>query len=150
MITHQIVSLLRKRWRWPVAGIIGAFVVFIGLLFAASWMGHETQQARMTLHEYDEALIAKEYRKAYALRDSELQRIISESAFEKSHEVAESRYGKLKEVILEPGQKVGDQNGMTVTINARVVYENAENHFVVTMKKAGGSWFVHDYRYKDK
>jgi hypothetical protein len=80
----------------------------------------------------------------------ELQKALNESEFEKSHEVAASHYGRLKEVILEPGEKVGDQNGMTVTINTRVVYENAENHFAVTMKKEGNRWFVHEYRYKDK
>lgn len=150
MNAHPTDSLLRRKWKWLVAALTGSFVVVIGLLLSASWMGRQTQQARLTLHEYDEALIAKDYGKAYSLRDSELQGTLSESGFEKSHELAESRYGKLKEVILAPGQKVGDQNGMTVTINVRVVYENAENHFVVTMKKAGDRWFVHDYRYQDK
>ncbi|HWG20550.1 MAG TPA: hypothetical protein VG225_08455 [Terracidiphilus sp.] len=130
--------------------IIIAFVVVIGLLFAASWMFHEKQEARMTLHKYGDALVAKDYAKAYSLRDSELQKRLTEPEFERSHELAESRYGRLKEVIIESGEKVGDQNGMTVTMISRVVYENAEDRFAVTMKKEGDSWFIKDYRFKEK
>jgi hypothetical protein len=145
-----IADLLRKMWKWLVFAITVAFIVFIGLLYAASWMFNQTQQARMTLHEYGDALIAKEYSKAYSLRDSELQKALNESEFEKSHELAASQFGKLKEVILERGEKVGDQNGMTVTINSRLIYENTEHHFAVMMKKEGDRWFVHNYRYIEK
>jgi hypothetical protein len=111
-------------------------------------MFHEKQQARLTLMKYDDALVAKEYDLAFDIRDPELKRLLSESDFQKSHEIAESRYGRLDKIMLKPGEKVGDQNGMTVVINARVIYAHAEDHFAVTMKKEGNLWFVHDYRYQ--
>ncbi len=150
MTTHQIGNPFWKKGRWLLVAVIVTFVVVIGLLFAASWMSHETQEARLTLHKYGEALVAKDYAKAYSFRDSELQKRLTESEFEASHELAESRYGRLKEVIIEPGEKVGDQNGMTVTINSRLIYEHAEDRFAVTMRKEGDSWFVHDYRFRVK
>jgi hypothetical protein len=137
-----------KKWKWLIVVSVGIFAIFIGLLVAASWMFHEKQNARFTLKRYDDALVAKEYNAAYSLRDPELQRLLSESDFQKSHETAESHYGGLEKIMLEAGEKIGDQNGMTVVINARVIYAHAEDHFAVTMKKEGDLWFVHDYRYQ--
>jgi hypothetical protein len=36
---------------------------------------------------------------------------------------------------------------MIVVINSRMIYERAENHFVVTMKKEENRWLVHDARF---
>jgi hypothetical protein len=139
-----------KKWKWLIVLSVGIVSAFTVLLAAASWMSREKQQARITLMKYDDALVAKEYDLAFSLRDPELRRLLSESDFEKSHEIAESHYGRLNRITLEPGEKVGDQNGMTVVINAEVIYANAEDHFAVTMKKEGNLWFVHDYRYQAK
>ncbi len=139
-----------QKWKWLILLSMGIIFVFIGLLAAASWMFHEKQQARLTLMKYDDALVAREYVRAFSLRDPELRRLLSESDFEKSHEIAESHYGRLDKITLEPGEKAGAQNGMTVVINARVIYANAEDHFAVTMKKEGNLWFVHDYKYQAK
>ena len=137
----------RKTWMWLAGVLIGSFVVAIGILAAASWIQKQIQEARATLVEYGDALVARKYQQAYALRDLELQRVLSESEFEKTHELAASRNGKLEKVFLEPSQKVWDQNGMTIIINSRLIYEHAENRFVVTMKKEGNNWLVHDARY---
>ncbi|HXS14277.1 MAG TPA: hypothetical protein VN734_16370 [Acidobacteriaceae bacterium] len=140
----------RKLRTWLIAAAIFICVVFLGLFAGASWMYEQTENARTALQTYGDSLVSKEYEKAYALRDSDLQRLLSESDFRKSHELASSHYGQLEKVVLEPGQKVGGRNGLTVTIGTRVVYEHAEDRFFVTMKKVGATWFVHDARYQGK
>jgi len=129
-----------------MAIFIGAFVVFLATLTAAAWMHNQVQSARTTLQQYGDYLVAKKYEEAYVLRDSELQRVLSESDFKKAHESAASRNGRLKTVVLESGHRVGDRHGMIVIINSRMIYERAENHFVITMKKEGNRWLVYDAR----
>jgi len=107
----------------------------------------QTEDARAVLQDYGDALVARDYDKAYALRDSDLQRALSESGLQKFHELASSRFGKLVKVALEAGQKVGDRNGMTVTINTRLIYEHSEDRFAVVMKKEGTRWSVHESRF---
>jgi len=130
-----------------MAVFIGAFVFFVAMLAAAAWMHKQVQDARTALQQYGDYLVAKKYEEAYVLRDSELQRVLSESDFEKTHESAASRNGRLKTVVLESEHKVGDRHGMIVVINSRMIYERAENHFVVTMKKEGNRWLVYDARF---
>ncbi|MFP5237154.1 MAG: hypothetical protein ACLGSD_14735 [Acidobacteriota bacterium] len=136
-----------KVWKWLIAVFVGAFVIFIAMLAAASWMNNQVQDARTTLQEYGDDLIAKKYQEAYVLRDSELQRVLSESEFEKAHESAASPNGKLEKVVLEPTHKVGDRHGMIIVFNSRMIYEHAEDRFVVTMKREGNGWLVHDARF---
>jgi hypothetical protein len=137
-------------WTGLIGVLIGACVIFSGILAAASWMGKQISEARTALQEYGDALVAQQFEKAYASRDVELQRVLSEPEFEKAHELAASRNGKLEKVVLEPTQKVRDQHGMIITVNSLLVYEHAEDRFVVTMKKEGNGWFVHDARYSGK
>jgi hypothetical protein len=137
----------RKVWKWLVAVFIGTFVVFAAILAAAAWMHNQVQDARTALQQYGDYLVAKKYEEAYVLRDSELQRVLSESDFEKAHESAASRNGRLETVVLESEYRVGDRHGMIVVINSRMIYERAENHFVVTMKKEENRWLVHDARF---
>src|ERR1017187_732382 len=136
----------RKVWKWLMAFFIGTFVIFVAMLAAAAWMHNQVQDARTALQQYGDYLVAKKYEEAYVLRDSELQRVLSESDFEKAHESAASRNGRLETVVLESEHRVGDRHGMIVVINSRMIYERAENHFVVTMKKEGNRWLVHDAR----
>jgi hypothetical protein len=150
MNEHQGESKTAKKRKWLIVALICvsiAFIAILALLIGASWVTRQTEDARAVLQDYGDALVAGEYDKAYALRDSDLQRVLGEPEFQKSQELASSRFGKLVKVDLETGQKVGDRNGMTVTINTRLIYEHAENRFAATMKKEGTRWSVHEARY---
>jgi hypothetical protein len=153
---YHLIMGEQRRWKtrkmrtWLIVAAIFICVVLFGLFAAASWMYEQTENARTALQTYGDTLVSKEYEKAYALRDSDLQRSLSESDFRKSHELASSHFGQLEKVVLEPGEKVGGRNGLTVTIDTRVIYEHAEDRLSVTMKKVGTSWFVHAYRYEGK
>jgi hypothetical protein len=150
MNEHQDESKTGKRRTWLIVTLLSlsiAFIALLGLLIGASWVTRQTEDARVALQDYCDALVAGEYDKAYALRDSDLQRVLSESDFQKSHELASSRFGKLVKVALEPGQKVGNRSGITVTINTRLIYEHSEDRFAVVMKKEGTRWSVHESRY---
>lgn len=140
----------RKPWKWLLAVFAAILVLFIGILAAASWTHDQVHAARTALQQYGDDLVAGKYGEAYALRDPELQRAWSESEFEKAHELAESRNGKLQKVVLEPTEKVGDRKGMIVVINSQLIYEHAQNRYAVTMKKEENRWLVHDARYTGK
>jgi hypothetical protein len=126
-----------------VASVI--LIAIIGFLIAVSSMFRDVGEARTALTLYSDALIAGDYHKAYSLRSSEYQSAVPESKFDEQERRAVFRFGRLKRVVLRPGKRFGNLNGLTISIDAQVIYERTEFLAHVRMKKDGDRWLLLDY-----
>ena len=146
-MNDQQAPIPKRKWRKRTIVIVSILsIVFLGLAISTSFLFHQMQLAREALSAYDDALVAKDYVRAYGLGSSEFQKAISESDFAEQQILLVSHHGALKKIVLGPTETARNQHGLTSTIDSRFVFDRDEVLFTVTMKKEGERWLIYGYR----
>jgi hypothetical protein len=120
--------------------IIGA--VTIAVAPALFWQLHE---ARQSFGKFSSAIIAKNYRAAYALTSPELQHTTDYTAFVKPHDELNSRFGDLERIDAGNYEVKERSNGWYGTMEADMVFEHTALPFTFTLKKENNRWQIYSY-----
>jgi hypothetical protein len=124
--------------------IIGALIV-VAAVPAFTWMFMEMHAANQALTTFGEALVSRDYERAYNLTSSEFRAAVTKAAFVDQQEALATHLGALKKVVPGASETVGNQNGWSSTISVRLQFERAERRFAFVMKKEGDLWLVYSY-----
>ena len=126
--------------------VIAAVAVLVFAVPAFAWMFMEMHAASKAFTSFSDALVSKNYERAYNLTSSDFRAALSQSAFADQQTALCSHLGALKKVVIGPSETEGDQHGWSSTISAKFVFERAERQFTFVMKKEGDSWLVYGYK----
>jgi hypothetical protein len=139
----QVTKPVRTK-RKRIFMMIGAAILVLALP-AFTWMFMEMHAANKALVAFGEALVSKDYDRAYSLTNSDFQAEMDKAAFVEQQKALSMRLGPLKKTVLGASETVGNQHGWSSTISVRFEFERAERQFAFVMKKEGGAWLVYSY-----
>ena len=142
--TRKSVWVIRKK---PVL-IVGAIVVivFLGALAPLSiQLLHEMRIAHAQFTTFGDALVAKDYERAWSLTSPEFQDAITKADFIQQQKQLCLNLGALKAIFSKASEAEENENGVRSTIDARFVFEKGERQFQFVMKKNGTTWLVLGY-----
>jgi hypothetical protein len=131
---------MRRKLLVTFALLIG--VVMVVILPGVFWELHEANSA---LHGFSDALIAKQYARAYDLTSQELRASTDFSAFVKVHDGLTVRFGDLKKIDVNQSNVKDQKDGWYATINAHMIFARGSLPFVFILKKDNESWKIYSY-----
>lgn len=110
------------------------------------WLFSEMHAAGKALDAFSQRLVAKDYDGAYNATSPEFQAAISRQEFVLQQTTLCTKLGSLKTVTRGGGETNFDSKGGFTTVNATLLFENAERDFSFKLKRVAGSWRVYSYR----
>jgi hypothetical protein len=131
-------------WRKKLLLIVGGALVLSSPIFI--WLGLEGHKAHVAFIEFSDALIERNYERAYALASPDFRTAIEEPAFAAQQMELCARLGALKRVKSSVSEASVNQDGWSSTIAAHFIFEKGEILFEVVMKKRGDRWQLYKYR----
>lgn len=123
--------------------VIAIIVLILTPLF--SWVFMQAHEANKAFAEFGDALVAKDYDRAYKLTSPEFQAAMSESAFSNQQTALCSNLGELQKVTRGAFDTSEHEDGWSSDISARFVFAHSERQFDFKMKKQGAEWKVFGY-----
>jgi hypothetical protein len=130
---------LRKRIVLSVAVLI-----LLPTVIVAPYIFWQLHEASDSLHLFGDALIAKDYQKAYKLTDPGLQEFSSFDAFLKAHEGLNGRFGDLTRLSWATLSVKKDGDYWYATADVELQFERAMVPFTFVLKKSN-QWRVYSY-----
>jgi hypothetical protein len=142
-------QLAKPKWTRRKKVIVAAVAIVLAIsvpIFAhLFWEIHE---AKVVLGVFNQALIAKDYQKAYSLTTPALRANVDYSAFVKVQDGLTARVGALKSSDDGEAEVRDDENGNFATIRTSLVFERGQLPFVFVLKKESGHWLI--YRFNEQ
>jgi len=143
----QVESKAKPKWtkkkKMIVAFIVVVVVIATPIFARLFWEIHEAGKAFST---FNQALVAKDYPKAYALTTPELKTNVSYDAFVGVQSGLATRVGALRSFDSIQTEVRDDENGYFATIRSQLVFERGSLPFVFVLKKENGSWLVNSFK----
>jgi len=115
-------------------------VVFMPGLF---W---ELHKASTALHGFTDALIAKQYERAYEFTSPELRAVTDYPAFVKLHDGLTLRMGDLKDVEVSQIDIKERSDGWHGTADVQMNFARGSLGFAFVLKKENHSWKIYSYQ----
>jgi hypothetical protein len=132
--------------KWTKRKKVVVLVVSIWILISVRMFTHlfwELYQAKEALGVFSQALIAKDYQKAYSLTTPALKANVDYAAFVKVQDGLTARVGALQSFDNSEAAVRNDDNGPVATIRTRLVFERGRLPFVFVLKKESGRWLIY-------
>lgn len=138
-------KIVKPRWSTR-RKILVALLIFpcISLLVVVPSLSWELHEADKALHAFCDALIAKQYKSAYALTSSEFRASVEFQRFVKVHDDLTTRMGDLKSVEITHSE-VKEQDGWHGTAKTTMDFAHGSLSFTYILKKENGIWKVYSY-----
>jgi hypothetical protein len=113
------------------------------------YLFEQTHYSDKAFTAFSEALIARDYARAYNLTSSEFQSAISESTFARQQAALCSNLGALKKV--RRGSFETEEHGgvWSTDLTAYFHFEHGDRQFDFSMKKQATIWKVYGYKERD-
>lgn len=139
-------SKVKSKWTTR-RKLLVAFALLAGVFMVATMPGlfWELHEAYHSFHSFTDALIAKDYTRAYGSTAPELRAVTDYNAFVKMHENWTSRMGDLRSVEVSHGEINDLGDGWWGNMNARMVFAHGSLFFTFILKKENGSWKIYSY-----
>jgi len=118
------------------------FVVVVATMPETFWELHE---ANKVLRSFTDALIAKQYERAYDLTSKEFRASTDFPTFVKVHDGLTLRIGDLKYVSVGDREIKDKGHGMYGTAEVSMNFSRGMLTFVFDLKKEDGSWKIYSY-----
>ena len=134
--------------KWTTKKKVLVVVIAALLLISVPIFAHlfwEIHEAKMALRAFNQALIAKDYQRAYNLTTPALRANVDYAPFVKVQDGLTARVGALRSSDTSEAEVRDDENGNLATIRARLIFERGELPFVFVLKKQGGSWLINSF-----
>jgi len=109
------------------------------------WVFWQLHDANTALHGFTDALIAKQYERAYGLTASEFRTFTDYGTFVKVHDGLTLRMGDLKSVEWSQSEAKERSDGWYATMDAHLIFTRGSLDFVMVLKKENSSWMVYSY-----
>jgi hypothetical protein len=106
------------------------------------WELHEANKA---LRGFSDALIAKQYERAYQFTSPELRATADYPTFVKVHDGLTLRSGDLKNVEVSQSEVKEHSDGWYAAVDADMVFAHGSLPFVFILKKENSSWKIYSY-----
>jgi hypothetical protein len=106
----------------------------------------ELHEANKCPRGFSDALIAKEYERAYDFTSPELRAAADYPSFLKINDGLTLRMGALKSVDVENSEIKDHIYGWSGTVDADLTFERGTLSFVFVLKKTRGAWKIYSYR----
>ncbi len=139
-------ELVRPKWsKWKKATVA---VVVVALFIALPIFAHlfwEIHKARQVFAAFNQALIARDYQKAYNLTAPALMSNVSYEAFVGVENGLAARVGGLQRTDISESSVRDDKNGDFATIRTRLIFERRQLPFVYVLKKENGRWLIYSF-----
>jgi hypothetical protein len=137
---------MKMKWL-TLRNLIIAFAVLTGLAMAAIAPGlfWELHKANQALTLFGEALIAKQYDKAYNLTAKELRNVSDYPNFVKAHNDLTNRMGNLRKIHINQSSVKDKSDGWYGTMDAEFIFDRGNLPFAVILKKEDQSWKIYSY-----
>jgi hypothetical protein len=129
--------------------MVVAAVIILALAPLFAWMFMQTHEANKAFSVFSEALIAKDYDRAYELTSPEFHTAMSETAFANQQAALCSKLGELRQVEMAAFDTGEHEDGWTSYVSARFIFAHEERLFDFKMKKEGADWKVFGYSERD-
>jgi hypothetical protein len=106
----------------------------------------EMHAASSAFERYGQALVAKDYERAYSLTNTEFQTAMTRQEFIDQQKSLSARYGDLNKVVSTNVETKENTDGWSSTIESKFIYAKDESDFTFAMKKDRGNWLVYGYK----
>jgi hypothetical protein len=125
-----------------------ALVILIGIPIVVILPGvfWELYEANRAIHGFSDALIAKQYERAYEFTAPELRAVTDYPTFVKAHEGLTLRMGDLKSVEVNQSEVKDKSEGWYGTADINMIFTRGSLPFVFVLKKENHSWQIYSYR----
>ena len=121
-----------------------AVLVLLPVVTVAPYLFWQLHEAGDSLHSFGDALIAKDYQRAYKLTEPTLQSFSSFEAFLKAHEGLTGRFGNLKSLSWATLNVKKQEDDWYATADVQLQFERAMVPFTFVLKKSN-QWRVYSY-----
>jgi hypothetical protein len=118
-------------------------VATIAILPGVFW---ELHRANAALHGFSDALVAKDYGRAYGLTSPTLQSNTKYDVFVKIHRDLEARFGDLKQIEIGNSEVNDRTDAWYGTAEANMIFAKGQVPFIFTLKKEKNEWKIYGYR----
>jgi len=125
-----------------ILAIAVLLVISVPIFARLFWEVHEAREA---FGAFNQALITRDYHKAYDLTTSALKANVSYEAFVKVQSVLTDRVGALKNFDNIDTEVREDQNGHFATIRTRLIFERGQLPFIFSLKKENNQWLIYSF-----
>jgi hypothetical protein len=138
-----------RRGKWTkrdkiIAVSAALMVALVSSMFVYLFLqAHRSNEA---FSAFGDALVAKDYVRAYALTSSEFHLAMTEGAFAGQQTTLSTNLGALDEVKRAGFDTHTEGHGWTSDITARFIFKNGERVFDFKMKREGTGWKVFGYK----
>lgn len=122
---------------------LAAFVL-LPVVTVAPYLFWQLNKAGDSLHSYGDALIAKDYQRAYGLTDRTFQSFSSFEVFLKAHEGLTGRFGNLRSLSWATLNVKKHEDYWYATADVQLQFERAMVPFTFVLKKSD-QWRVYSY-----
>jgi hypothetical protein len=140
-------QLAKPKWTRRKKVIVAA--VAIVLLISVPIFAHlfwEIHKAGQVFSAFNQALIAREYQKAYDLTTPALKANVTYEAFVGVQNGLATRVGALRSFNSGKSEVNEDEDGSFATIHAHLTFERGELPFVFVLKKENGHWLIYKFQ----
>jgi len=140
---------LKIKSKWPIwRKLLVGFLSITGVIIAVSMPGlfWQLHEANKSLHDFANALIAKDYSRAYGSTTPEFRAVTNYAAFVKLHEDLTLRMGELKNVEVDQSEVREHRDGWKANLDANMVFANGNLDFKFVLKKEDGLWKINSYQ----
>jgi hypothetical protein len=106
----------------------------------------QAHAANKAFAELGQALVTKQYRRAYSLTSPEFQSVTNEATFVNQQELLCSNLGGIEKITEDTYETQRRSDGWSSDISARFTCKQAEKRVDFTLKKQGDVWKIFGYR----
>jgi hypothetical protein len=121
-----------------------AVLVLLPAVTVAPYLFWQLHEAGNSLHTFGDAMIAKDYQRAYKLTDPAFQGFSSYEALLKAHEGLTSRFGNLRSLSWATLNVKKQEDYWYATADVQLQFERAMVPFTFVLKK-NERWRVYSY-----
>ncbi|HXR39304.1 MAG TPA: hypothetical protein VN776_09435 [Terracidiphilus sp.] len=123
-----------------------AILICIPTLVIAPGLFWELHLANSCFRAFNDALVAKQYERAYDLTSPEFRASTDYPPFLKIHNDLTLRMGGLKKVDVIGSNIQEHSDGWFGTVDADMIFDRGTLHFTFVLKKANSGWRIYNYR----
>lgn len=138
---------MKSKWtirrKTLVAFLTLAVVAMLAILPGVFWELHESNKA---LRGFSDALVSKQYERAYEYTSPELRAVTDYPAFVKVNDGLTLRMGDLKNVEVSQSEVKDKSDGWYGTADVQMNFTRGSLTFTFTLKKEKNAWKIYSYR----